>query len=1127
MSHSLKLLLLFSVVAPSTLLADITATILGVVTDSSSAFVPDVRIVATNLETNLSTETKTDVNGQYRLLALPVGTYRVQAELSGFQSFTSTGIVLAVNDQRRVDIVLQVGSTQQEVSVVANALQVETTSTQVGEVMEEKRIKSLPLNGRGYLDLLGLQPGVAPASSRGEGPGTVSVNGQRENSNGFLVNGGDVGGVGDFEAQIQPNLDAVQEFRLITNTFDAEYGRFSGSIMNTITRSGTNSFHGTVFHFLRNDALDARGFFDDGKGKLRMNQFGYAVGGPAIKDKLFWFTDYQGTRRVDGGSSSEVQVLSTAERAGHLNVANLTGTVTGPYWAQTLSKRLGYSVTDGQAYSTVFPDGVIPERAFSSAAKGTIGYIPLPNRGSDIYVSSTEPIRTRDDMAGQRVDWLNKLTGNWSGYYYFQDTDINDPFGDSSFLGLASASRARRQQGTLSNVRVFGPTAVNEFRASYVGIIRRSLPASDAPPVESLGFISGASTLGLNNAGPDGYLAVPAISLSNFSFGSSGTSNIIQHTYQLGDSFSKISGRHTIKFGADLRYYQLNRRDGGGLLGQFSFQGTETGYDVADYLLGAPTTFAQSSLQVIDSRSKYAAAYIQDSIRFKHSLTLNLGVRWEMAQPWYDTQDKIVTMVPGQQSTQFPNAPKGLVYPGDVGVPRTLAPTNYKNFAPRAGIAWSPSASDGVLAKLLGKAGTTSIRMGAGLFFNAIQDQTLYWIIGTAPFGNYWLAPEPVLFEEPYRTRSTGASQGQRFPFEFPIPGSPESKNTDFSPFIPLSSTLGYKTDNSVPYGIHLNFTIQRQLSPSMVLSLGYVGTMGRKLLSIVENNPGDPNLCMSLRGDGVKPGTLPCGPFRADATFTRPDGSEVHGTRTRFGPDFSTGYWEATWASSSYHSFQTSLERRAGDATFLIGYTWSKALDNGSYFNDRMNFVNHALNKSLSNFDSTHNFVASYLYELPLDRVFSKAPRALVRGWSFAGITRFATGFPVGIFAVNDRSLLGTAGLDKPDLVGPVNFVNDPRAGDHRWFTGDNFVLEPIGTFGTVNRRPFHGPGLNNWNLSFAKDTTIREGMRIEVRADLFNAFNHAQFNLPSGFYGNRSFGRITSAKPPRIIQVGAKFHW
>lgn len=1113
--------------APFTLMADVTATILGVVTDPSSALVQNVRIVATNLETNLSKETKTSVNGQYRLLALPAGRYKVQAEFSGFQTFIATDIVLAVNDQRRVDIVLQVGATQQEVSVVADAVQVETTNTQIGEVMDEKRIMSLPLNGRGYLDLLGLQPGVAPSSSRNEGPGTVSVNGQRENSNGFLVNGGDVAGVGDFEAQIQPNLDAIQEFRLITNTFDAEYGRFSGSIMNTITKSGTNAFHGTAFEFMRNDALDARGFFDNGKGKLRLNQFGYAIGGPAIKDKLFWFSDYQGTRRIDGGSSSEVQVLSAAERMGQLNASRLTGTVTGPYWAQTLSQRLGYTVSDRQPYSTVFPNGVIPEKAFSPAAKGTMSFIPLPNRGSDIYVSSTEPIRTRDDMLGQRVDFLNRLTGNWSGYYYFQDTDINDPFGGSSFLGLASASRARRQQFTLSNVKVVSPTAVNEFRASYVGIIRRSVPASDAQPVESLGFITGTSTLGLNNAGPDGYLAVPSISLSNFSFGSSGTSNVIQHTYQIGDSFSKITGRHTLRMGVDIRYYQLNRRDGGGLLGQFSFRGTETGYDVADYLLGAPTSFTQASLQVIDSRSKYAAAHIQDSIRFNPSLTLNLGVRWEMAQPWYDTQDKIVTMVPGKQSTQFPNAPRGLVYPGDEGVPRTLSPTGYKNFAPRVGIAWSPGASEGFVGKVFGKPGTTSIRMGSGIFFNAIQDQTLYWIIGTAPFGNYWLAPQPVLFEEPYRTRSTGESQGQRFPFEFPIPGSPQSKNTDFSPFLPLSSTLGYRTDNSLPYGIHFNFTIQRQLSPSMVLSLGYVGTMGRKLLSIVENNPGDPNLCMSLRGDGVKAGTLQCGPFQADATFTRPDGSLVHGTRTTFGPNFSTGYYEATWANSSYNSFQTSLERRAGDATFLIGYTWSKALDNGSFFNDRMNVVNHDLNKSLSSFDSTHNFVASYFYELPLDRAFSNAPRALVRGWSFAGITRFATGFPVGIFAVNDRSLLGTAGLDKPDLVGPVQFVNDPRAGDHRWFTGENFVLEPLGTFGTVNRRPFHGPGFNNWNLSFAKDTTIREGMRVDVRADMFNAFNHAQFNAPSGFYGNSNFGRITSAKAPRIIQLGAKFHW
>jgi hypothetical protein len=573
----------------------------------------------------------------------------------------------------------------------------------------------------------------------------------------------------------------------------------------------------------------------------------------------------------------------------------------------------------------------------------------------------------------------------------------------------------------------------------------------------------------------------------------------------------------------------MNQRHAGGAFGGFAFNGTETGYDVADYLLGAPVNYSQNSVQVLDSRSKYGGAYAQDSIRVKPNFTLNVGLRWEFSQPWYDTQDKIVTMIPGQQSTQYPTAPTGLLYPGDAGIPRTLAPTRYNNFAPRLGIAWSPNNSDGVLGKLFGGPGKTSIRLGSGMFYTAIQDQTLYWILGTAPFGEYWGGGAPPLFEEPFRSRGSGDSQGQKFPFVIPVPGSPEAKNFDFTPYEPFASTLGYWHQNALPYGIHYNLTIQRQLTSSMVLSLGYVGTVGRKLISIVENNPGDPNLCLSLRGDGVMPGTLQCGPSLADATFTRPDGTLVHGTRYRFpGGAFSYGFDEANWANSSYNSLQASLEKRAGDLSFLLGYTFSKAMNNASFFNDRMNYENHALSKNLSNFDATHNFVASYTYTIPFDRAFSSAPKALVQGWAIAGITRFSTGFPVTTWMSGDRSLRGSSGLERPDFVGPLVIADNLRRDDHRWFNNDAFnISTPLGQFGNSNYRFFHGPGINNWDMGIHKDTKIRENLRIQFRAELFNAFNHAQFGLPNGRYNastSSTFGRVTTTRDPRIVQFGIK---
>ncbi|HVN80591.1 MAG TPA: carboxypeptidase-like regulatory domain-containing protein [Terriglobia bacterium] len=1118
-----------AVVLPSVLLADVTGSILGTVTDTSSAIIQGVRVTATNLDLNLVKEASTNESGQYRFMALPVGRYKLEASFAGFRNFVQTGIVLSVNDQRRVDVVLQVGEALQEVNVSAEALQVESTNTQLGEVIEQKKILELPLNGRGYVELLGLQPGVAPGG-RDEGAGTVSVNGQRENSNGFLVNGGDVSGVVIFDAQISPNLDAVQEFRLITNSFDAEYGRFSGGLMNTVTKSGTNSIHGTVFEFLRNDHLDARGFFDGPeKGRLAKNQFGYAVGGAAIKDKLFWFTDYQGTRRVDGGQAREVQVLSQAERQGNVGVANLTGAVNGPYWANVLWQRLGRPVHDGQPYAEVFPDGIIPQSAFSSAAVGTLQFIPNPNRGENIYASAAESVIDRDDMAGNRVDFLNKKTGDWSVYYYFDGSNVLDPKAGGTFPGFAGTTKGTRQQATVSNTRIFGPTAVNEFRMNYTRIPINVVPESTAPSLESMGFITGNDTLGINNSGPAGYTGVPYIGLNNFSFGSVSPDIQVQNTYQIGDNFSKIMGRHTLKFGAGLRYYQLNLRGTGAPFGAFRFDGSETGYDVADYLLGAPLDFTQASTQLLDSRSKYGSAYAQDSIQVRSNLTLNVGLRWEFSQPWYDTQDKIQTMIPGQQSTQYPTAPRGLLYPGDAGIARTLAPTRYNNFASRLGIAWSPKSSEGILGKLFGGPGKTSVRIGSGMFYTAIQDETLYWILATPPFGAYWLSPSSTLFEEPYRTRSSGASQGQKFPFVIPTPGSPEAKNFDFSRYLPMSNTVGYWKDNALPYGIHYNLTIQRQLTSSMVLSLGYVGTLGRKLIAIVENNPGDPKLCLSLRGAGVMPGTDECGQNGEDSIYTRPDGTLIYGTRTRFpGGALATGYDEGLWANSSYNSLQASLEKRSGNLSFLLGYTLSKSMDNASYFANRMNYENFAVSKSLSSFDNTHNFVASYTYTVPFDRTFPSAPKPLVAGWAIAGITRFATGAPVRIFSGGDRSLRGTSGLERPDFVGPLTISDNLRSDDHRWFNNDAFtVSSPEGLFGNANQRFFHGPGINNWDMGIHKDTKIRENLRFQFRAELFNAFNHAQFYAPNGLYNpnpGSTFGRVSSARAPRIVQFGVK---
>ena len=1143
---------------PANLWCDVTGSILGVVRDPSAAVIAGVEVTATNLDTNLARSARTDANGEYRILALPVGRYRLDASLTGFQKFSAAGIDLDVNQQRRLDITMQVGNLEQQVEVNAAALAVETTATQLGEVINTRKLVSLPLNGRSYIDLLGLQAGVAPITtgsiqqdrpvSGGLSSGNISVNGQRETANAFLVNGGDVSEGRNLGTAIIPNLDSIAEFRLITNSFDAEYGKFSGAVMNAVTKSGTNGFHGTAFEFLRNDKLDARNFFDPSKAALRRNQFGYAVGGPAWKNKIFWFTDYQGTRETRGIGTGIVELPSAAQRNGSFSPGDFADaegnplTVNGSYWAGVLSNRLGYTVRANEPYSMagcsstatcVFPGGAIPQRAFSAPALGTLKFIPLPNRGDNQFVTSGQNQKLIDDKAGQRVDVLTQRFGSWFVYYMFDDATVTKPLPASSVPGFPTITPSRAQQAVLSNTKILGPTAVNEARLSFT----RSAVITDQPTagfgkVSDFGFKTGLNSLGIIPSGPPGYEALPPLSFVNFSIGSP-TLTTFQpnNTWHLSESFSKIAGRHTIKAGGEFRYYQVNERNVCAPNGSFSFDGSETGNDFADYLLGAPAGYTQCSFQVLDSRSRYGGLFVQDSFHVKPSLTLNLGLRWDVNEPWYDTQDKIETIVPGLQSTQFPTAPRGWVVPGDPGIPRTLAPTRWNNVAPRVGVAYSPGFSDGIGNKIFGGPGKTSVRAAFGIYYTSIEDLHLFYEVGDAPYGLYWPSIVPPLFEEPFRTRSDGSSQGQRFPFVLPTPGDPSNKTLDYSVFLPIQGSPGYDINNRVPYAEHYNFSIQRSLTSNLLLTLAYVGTQGHALIAQRESNPGNPALCLSLRGSGVLAGTPQCGPRGELGVYTRPDGSIVNGTRGPLGPNFGSNSYTSNFANSNYNAFEVTVERKAADFTFLAAYTYSKAIDNSSAYGQSVNFMNYRTSRALSSYDLTHNFVVSYNYEIPFARMLGAAPKRLTEGWSVNGITRFASGFPITISQSGDRSLTGASGVDEPDVIGKV-VTQDPRnAGPdgtpNQYFNRDAFRSAALGAVGNSNRRFFHGPGFNNFDFGLHKSTKINERMSLMFRAEFFNVFNHAQFNNPSGNFSSGTFGVVTSAKDPRIGQMSMKFLW
>jgi hypothetical protein len=1190
--------------------ADVTGAIQGVVRDASQAAVVGAQITITNVDTNQRFDAVTGSDGSYHILVLPAGIYKLNVVASGFRPFLETNIEVKVNDQLHYDVTLQVGSTTTEVQVEANAVQVQTESTQLGDVIDSKKMLALPLNGRSYVDLLGLQAGVAPATAStigGDRPvsgilnaGNISVNGQRETANAFLVNGGDVSEGRNLGTGFIPNLDSVEEFRLITNSFDAEYGKFSGAVMNAITKSGTNAFHGDAFEFLRNDAFDATNYFAPTKSELRRNQFGYTLGGPLWKDHIFFFSDYQGTRQVQGAETGLVTVPTTAEREGKFDPSVFTTTnsagqtvpttIDGPYWAQVLSQRLGYAVTQGEPYSVagctstaacVFPGGVIPQAAWASPSPHILPYIPTPTLPGDTnnYSNNSQRNIANDDKIGERIDFNNRLTGNWSWYYGYDNSNVENALaGFATVPGFPTVTPSRAQQFVMSNTKTIGSTAVNEARATvFRNVLHKDNPAGSFASLSSLGFETGADTLGI--ASLPGYQQyMPQVTLSQIGLNIGvPTLNTFQPntTYTVSDVFSKSAGKHTWKFGGEFRYLQVNERNYASPNGQFTFDGTVTGSDMADFLLGATcvscgAAYVQAAKQVLDSRTKYGGAFAEDSWKVAQNLTLNLGLRWEVSTPWYDTQGKLQTWVPGMQSTLFPLAPEALLFPGDPGIPKTMAPTRYDNFGPRLGVAYSPGFTDGILGKIFGGPGKSSIRAAYGIYYTSIEDLNLFYEVADAPFGLYWQSPASVMFNEPFLIRQSGQSLGQRFPYTLPIPGAPSNKDLSFNVFEPINYSPGYNIHNELPYAEHFNLSIQRELTRSTVLTLAYVGTEGHRLIAQNEANAGNPALCQQLTAEGAfditaqAPG---CGPGAENDVFQLPSATVpcttasptplpgcVYGTRNRssafpyalqatnYCPGSATlvcyGYGNTNTlltSNSIYNAGQITVERKANDVTFLAAYTFAKALDNASGFGDLVNFINPKWSRGLSSTDITHNFVASYIWAIPFDRAFGNAPKRLTEGWQIQGITRFATGFPIQLNqGSGDYSLYGSSSTDMPNRVGPVQILNPRNANPGCptvtgcYFLASAFAVNTTpGTFGTANRRFFFGPGFNQTDFGMLKHTVINERFSFDLRFEFFNIFNHAQFMNPDGNISDTGFGTVTQARDPRIGQVSAKIYW
>jgi hypothetical protein len=1130
--------------------ASVTGRISGTVKDNTDAVMPGVAVVATNEATGVKHTAQTNAEGVYSFLALPVAIYRVDVQQTGFKDFRQVNIVLNANAVLRLDITLQLGGRTDVVEVSASAVHVETSSTQLGDVIDAKTMTMQPLNGRSYIDLLGLQPGVVPVNSANASggvsgslaAGNVSVGGQRENANGFMVNGATVEEQRGNGTSVIPNLDSIAEFRLLTNVFDAEYGHYGGGLINVITKSGANQFRGSAFEFWRDQRLDANYYFNNAndvpKGDYKRNQSGGTFGGPLARDKIFFFADYQATRQTIG-TPQTVIVPSEAQRAGDLSdlAGDLTDRVKGAAWGQTLATRLGYPVSAGEPYyfpgcastaACVFPSARIPTRAFAAPVSPLLKYLPTPNgtlEGQPSFSTSSFNNVVRDDKWSTRVD-ANTRLGLLSGYYFFDDSTVDDPYPSANVPGFSAATKRRAQQVNLGAMTTFGSTRVNEFRVNFVrdSVLDNKYVGGVGVSLESLGFVTGPNTLGIVGVIP-GLESVPNIATHNWTLGTpQGQTIQANNTFQWLDNFSWLSGNHTFKLGGEFHYVQINGRNIYAPNGSFDFDGSETGSDFADFLIGAPGTYIQATNQVLDSRTMYLGVYGQDSWRINSALTLNYGLRWEVSPFWWDTQDKIQTIVPGQQSTVYPGSPLGWVFPGDDGIPRTLARTRYNNFAPRVGVAYAPGEKDGLLGKMFGKERQSSIHASWGVFYTSTDDSQLFIEVGDAPFGLYYYSPVPPAFATPFVDRATGASLGQRFPRPLPKPGDTD---IDWPAFLPIASSPGIHPDDKLPYSHNYSVSFQRQLSNRMLWTTAYVGSQGRRQIAAVEANPGDPALCLSLsQPSQVAPGTPTCGPNGENVVYTRANGQIVNGTRSPLGIDFAAGnqyLW--TIGKSKYNAVETSLRYSGRRTSLLASYTYSQSKDTGSTRGEALNPFDHELTWALSRFDLRHNFVVSYVYTLPFERWVGH-PSRLWSDWSISGVTRLTSGFPITLAESDDRSLIGTFNVDRPQYNGGDLTTNNPRE-TLNWIDTPKrtFSVEPLGQVGNAPRRLFHGPGINNTDLALMKAVNLTGRSSLQFRAELFNAFNHAQFLNPSGNINSSAFMVIRAARDPRIGQLAVKF--
>ena len=1087
----------------------ITGSIRGTVTDPSGAVVQSATVSAQQVETGLTRTATTNRAGEYVLVELPIGHYQVRTEAKGYQKYLQEGITLNVNQSATVSIRLKVGSERQQVEVNADAELVQSTVSSLGQTVMTREILDLPLDGRNFSQLGTLQPGVVPLTPgllEAGGPARenqgYAVDGQRPESNNFMIDGAENVSAVDGGFVLEPPIDAIAEFRILTHNANAEFGRNTGSTTNIITHSGANAFHGAAWEFLRNDAMDASDAFTQTVQPLKQNQFGATFGGPLVRDKTFFFGYYEGFRNRQG-ESVPATVPSADERQG-----NFGELCTSPSGGNSSFDTNGNCLN--AAGQLTFFGGNVPYNQLTiiqpidPVATNVTPFFPLPNRGENGFIGTETKIENNNQF-GVRLDHFLTHADTLNFRYMFSSGPTTDPLSPAgaNVPGFPVGEYDRAQNFVSQETHIFSPTIIGVARFSF---LRNTFLLDQHLNHESLSDLGFDYDPTLPSAAGPPFIQVGGYATVGDPI--TGPRNTVQNTFALSGSLSWIHGRHELKFGGGYRRDQINALQGIATNGFFVFAGIPSFQDFlyndgfANFLSGNPVVFLQGGGDFgREIRDRAMDLYGQDTYRVTSRLTLNYGLRYEIPFPATENKNRVNLFVPGAQSTVMPNAPAGLLYPGDPGVPAGLIPTQKTAFAPRVGFAWDPRGD----AK-------TVVSAGYGIFY------------------------------EPYYT-------GEGGPLQDPISAPPFLKtlqlgfpiNSFANPFyapdpfgvpFPQPMTLLVVSPNlRLPYAQDWNLNIQHSFGADWLLQVGYVGTTGVKLPRFIEGNPAVYIPGQSTE-DNVNQRRLYSG-----CTLANPNNC-VYASVGEI----------ASIANSSYNALEASLRKRFSHGlSFLASYTWSHSIDDVSSFNITgsasqpvagendlaQNPFDLAAERGPSMFDARHRFVLSYEWSIPFLQHSQTWYGYALGNWQLNGIFTAMSGTPFTVFDSNDPSLQGQA----PEISGfssnRPNVVGNPNAGPRtaaEWFNTSAFQQvipdpnSPVQQFGDEGRNAVLGPRYVNWDFSAFKNIRLTESKELQFRGELFNVLNHTNFRLPVSDIESPNFGQIQTDVSQRKIQVALK---